>query len=110
MTVEIAVLISVVSVSFSIFFGLKSSKRTDAKDIEERARERAELNLKLDFISQNMQDIKEQISSLVKDVHNHGQRITKIEEGVKRNDSSLERLHKRVDELEDRVGGKKCRD
>ena len=51
MSIEITVLISAVSVAFAIFFGLKNNKRADAKEIEEKTRDRAELNLKLDFIS-----------------------------------------------------------
>ena len=35
MTIEVALLISFVSVAFSVYFGLKNSKRTDTKDIEE---------------------------------------------------------------------------
>ena len=38
MTVEItlAVLVSIASLSFSVYMGLKNSKRTDSKDIAER--------------------------------------------------------------------------
>lgn len=41
MTIEIstAIIISVVSVAFSIFFGLKNNKRSDTKDIEERVKQ-----------------------------------------------------------------------
>lgn len=40
MTIEVstAIIISVLSLGFSVFMGLKSNKRTDAKDIEERER------------------------------------------------------------------------
>ena len=43
MTIEIALLISIVSVAFSIFFGIKNSKRTDTKDIEERVKENTKI-------------------------------------------------------------------
>lgn len=105
MTLEIstAIIISVISLSFSVYMGLKGNKRTDTKDIEERTRERTELNVKLDFISSNMQDIKEQISSLVKDVQKHGDRLTKVEEMVKGNDEDLKRLRDRMDNMENRL-------
>ena len=48
MTIEVALLVSVVSVSFAIFFGLKSNKRADIKDIEERVKENTRINMKLD--------------------------------------------------------------
>lgn len=102
MTIEVALLISFLSVAFSIFFGLKNSKRNDTKDVEERTRERTELNVKLDFISSNMQDIKEQISSLVKDVQNHGVKIAELEQSTRSAHHRLDTLEKRVDEKEDK--------
>lgn len=103
MTIEVALLISIVSVAFSIFFGLKSSKRSDTKDVEARASERAEINIKLNHIASTTQEIKDQISSLVRDVQKHGDRITKVEEGVKRNDEAMRRIHERIDNVEDRL-------
>lgn len=103
MTVELALVISVVSVAFSIFFGLKNNKRSDTKDIEERVKENTRINMKLDNISSSTQEIKEQISSLVRDVQKHGDRLVKVEEGVKRHDEALKRLHDRVDNVEDRL-------
>lgn len=98
MTIEIsaAIVISVLSLSFSIYMGLKGNKRTDTKDIEERTKERTELNVKLDFIASNMQDIKEQISSLVKDVQNHGVKIAELEQ-------STRSAHHRLDGIEQRL-------
>ena len=46
MTIEIALLISIVSVAFSIFFGIKNSRRADTKDIEERVKENTRINVK----------------------------------------------------------------
>lgn len=103
MTVELALVISIVSVAFSVFFGLKNNKRSDTKEIEERVKENTRINMKLDNISSSTQDIKEQISSLVRDVQKHGDRLVKVEEGVKRNDEALKRLHDRVDNVEDRM-------
>lgn len=103
MTVEVAFLISALSVAFSIFFGLKNNKRTDAKDIEERTRERTELNCKLDMINSSTQEIKEQIASLVRDVQKHGDRITQIEGNMKHTMDYLEKLHVRITSMEERV-------
>ena len=98
MTIEVsaAIIISVISLSFSVYMGLKGNKRTDTKDIEERTKERTELNVKLDYISSNMQDIKIQISSLVEKVDSHGERLTRIE-------SSLGTAWKRIDEIMERL-------
>ena len=52
MTIQVsaAIIISVLSLSFSVFMGLKSDKRTDTKDIEERVKENTRINMKLDTI------------------------------------------------------------
>lgn len=99
MSIEITVLISAVSVAFAIFFGLKNNKRADTKEIEERTRDRAELNLKLDFISKQTNEIKEQISSLVKEVQNHGEKIAELQQSTKS-------AHHRIDTIEQRLNEK----
>lgn len=103
MTVELALIISIVSVAFSVYFGLKNSRHTDTKDIEERVKDRAELNIKLDFISRSTNEIKEQISSLMKEVQAHGDRLIKVEESCKQ-------AHHRLDSLERKVSSEEVRD
>ena len=104
MTIEVstAIVISIISLLFSAYMGIKGNKRTDTKDIEERTKERTELNVKLDYISSNMQDIKEQISSLVKDVQNHGVKIAELEQSTKSAHHRLDSLEKKIDEKEDK--------
>lgn len=103
MNIEVAVVVSIVSLSFSIYMGLRGNRRTDTKDIEERTKERTELNVKLDFISKSTNDIKDQIASLVRDVQKHGDRLTQIEGTVKHTTDYLEKLHSRITSLEERV-------
>lgn len=105
MTLEVstAILISVISLSFSVYMGLKSNKRTDTKDIEARAGERAEINVKLNHIASVTQEIKDQISSLVRDVQRHGDRITKVEESAKSAHHRLDTLEERFNEREERI-------
>ena len=85
MTIEVstAIIISVLSLGFSVFMGLKSNKRTDAKDIEERVKENTRINMKLDAISNNTTDIKNEVSEMRKEINSHDSRIVKVEESVK---------------------------
>lgn len=83
MTIEAALLISVLSVAFSIFFGLKSSKRADSDAVENKARESATVNVKLDEIGKNVQDIKYDISATKKEVQQLSDRIIVVEQSVK---------------------------
>lgn len=98
MTIEIALLISIISVSFSIFFGLKNNRRTDTKDIEERVKENTRINVKLDNIGQTTQEIKTEVSSMREDIKSHNDRLIKLEESCKQ-------AHHRIDGLENRING-----
>lgn len=103
----IAAVISAVSLLSMIYFNFKSGKRTETKDteeytkerieeIKERTKENAMISGKLDLINLSNQEIKEQISSLVKKVDAHGDRLTKVEE-------SLVTAWKRIDEIIEKI-------
>ena len=98
MTIEVstAIIISVLSLGFSVFMGLKSNKRTDTKDIEERVKENTRINMKLDAISNNTTDIKNEVSEMRKKINSHDSRIVKGEESVKS-------FHHRLDGIEERL-------
>lgn len=98
MTIEVALLISIVSVAFSIFFGVKNNRRTDTKDIEERVKENTRINVKLDNIGQTTQEIKTEVSSMREDIKSHNDRLIKLEESCKQ-------AHHRIDGLEHRING-----
>lgn len=98
MTIQVsaAIIISVLSLGFSVFMGLKSDKRTDTKDIEERVKENTRINMKLDAISTNTTDIKNEVLEMRKEINSHDGRIVKVEESVKS-------AHHRLDGLEERL-------
>ena len=98
MTIEVstAIIISVLSLGFSVFMGLKSNKRTDTKDIEERVKENTRINMKLDAISNNTTDIKNEVSEMRKEINSHDSRIVEVEESVKS-------FHHRLDGIEERL-------
>ena len=100
MTIEVstAIIISVVSVAFSIFFGLKNNKRSDTKDIEERVRQNTQINMKLDNISSLSEDIKNELSQMKDKIDSQNGRIIKLEDSVKS-------AHHRLDTLESRMNG-----
>lgn len=92
----IAILISIVSVVFSIFFGMKNNKRTDTKDIEERVKQNTKINMKLDNINLTTQDIKSQLSSVRSDIQKHNDKLIVL-------DQSCKQAHKRIDEIASRL-------
>ena len=99
----VAIIISIISVTFSIFFGIvslvlniKNNRRTDNSDLEDRVRENTRINMKLDAISSNTKDIKDEVVEMRKELNSHDNRIIKVEESVKT-------AHHRIDGLEARL-------
>lgn len=97
MTVEVALVLSAVSVCFSVYMGLKNSKHTDTKDIEERVRNNTTINIKLDEISKAVQEIRNENVGLNAIIKDHNDRIIKCEESTKS-------AHHRLDMIEQREG------
>lgn len=97
MTIEITLLISIVSVSAALFFGLKSAKKADISDIEERAKKNAEINFKLERLLSITSSMQEEMKSM-------GSRITSDEKATEMLNLRYEELERRVSTLE--KGGK----
>ena len=98
----IAVIISIISVAFSVFFGLftlglnlKNNKKSDNAELTERVKENTRINMKLDTISSNTTEIKNEVTEMRKELNSHDNRIIKVEESVKS-------AHHRIDGLEAR--------
>ena len=99
MATWIAILISGITGSFAIFFGLKGYRRNDIKDIEERAARDAKINYKLDMIIDDNKLFKQEMVESNKRVDDIDRRVVKVEESTKS-------AHKRLDRIE----GKESRD
>lgn len=110
----IGVIISAISVCAVIYFNSKNSKHTNEKDteaqtkerieeIKERTKENAVISGKLDLINSSNQEIKEQISTLVKKVDSHGDRITKVEESLKQVWHEIKDVKEELDKKEDKA-------
>ena len=102
-SMPIAVIISIISVAFSVFFGLftlgfnlKNNKKSDNAELTERVKENTRINMKLDTISGNTADIKNEVIEMRKELNSHDNRIIKVEESVKS-------AHHRIDGLETRL-------
>lgn len=83
MTMELALLISIVSTAFAVFFGLKNTKRADTSDAEKKAVESATINVKLDTIAGDVRDIKYDMTAVKKDVQGLTERMIIVEQSTK---------------------------
>lgn len=93
MTIEVALVISIISVSFSVYFGLKNSKKSDRQEIGERVAWNTKVEMKLDSIGSSVNEIKNEITSIGNKVDTLTERMAKVE-------ASSKQAHKRIDDIE----------
>lgn len=96
MSIELALLLSVISVSCSVYFGFKNNKKTDEKEVAERVKQDTRINMKLDAIAGTTNEVKGEISSMREELKTHNDKIIRVEE-------KASSAHKRIDGLEKRL-------
>lgn len=89
MTIELTILVSVVSVSAALFFGIKSAKKSDMNDVEERAKKNAEITVRLEQLIQMTSGMQEDMKALASKFNGF--------------EKTTERLSYRVEELDRRI-------
>lgn len=92
MITVVALIVSVLSLCFSVYMGLRSNKKADNKEIEQRIARETRTDMKLDEISADVKEVKETVKNIQNDVKDHEGRIVKLE-------ASYKAEHKRLDEL-----------
>lgn len=93
MTIEVAFLISVVSVCFSIFSGIVTMRRNKSADDKIEATQLTSVIVKLENIDMGVTEIKSEMKSVKEDTKNNSERLTRLEESAKS-------AHKRLDAIE----------
>ena len=94
--VELSVLLSLVSVAFAVFVGIINLKRNKSLDDKKEATETTAVIVKLENISNDIKDIKNELRSVRQEVRELNDRTIIAEQAVKS-------LHKRVDMHEERL-------
>jgi predicted nucleic acid-binding Zn-ribbon protein len=93
MTVEVAVLISGVSVAFGIYAGVANLKRNQKSDDKKDAAEMTTVIVKLENIGNGIAEIKSEMTNVKNDIKEDRERIIRVEESAKQ-------AHKRLDSIE----------
>ena len=83
MTVEIGVVISVISLIISIVVGVSGMKRNARNDDKKDASELTTVIVKLENIGNDIKDIKTDLRDMKLDIQNHAEKIVKLEQQVK---------------------------
>ena len=93
MTIEVALLISGVSVAFGIFAGISNLRRNQKLDDKRDATEMTTVIVKLENIGIGISEIKNEMTNVKNDIKESRERLIKVEE-------SANQAHKRIDALE----------
>lgn len=90
MTVELALVISIVSVGFGLLSGILNLRRNQKTDDKNEATQLTMVIVKLEGISMGVSEIKNKMSSIESETKENRERIIKVEESTKQ-------AHRRID-------------
>ena len=93
MTIEVALLISGVSVAFGVYSGIKNLKRNEKAEVKQDASEMTTVIVKLENICTGIAEIKTEMNNVKNDIKEDRERIIRVEESAKQ-------AHKRLDTCE----------
>lgn len=96
MTIEVALVISALSLIFAVYSGVNSLKRTAKNDDKRDASELTTVIVKLETISNGITEIKSEMGNVKLDVKDLRDRIIVAEQSCKQ-------AHKRLDSFENRL-------
>lgn len=99
MTIEVALLLSIVSVCFSIFTGIKNLRRNDGQDMQTQTAMLTRMEVKIDILNNSVEEIKEELKEHRKELGEHSERLAKVE-------ASAKQAHKRLDDFEEMIKSK----
>ena len=105
MSIELTVLISVVSVSFAIFFGLKSARRADKADDQKETADMTTVAVRLETIRDGVNEIKSEMKSLRDELKSLRDEVRDVREQAAKTQESLKSAWNRINELARRGGG-----
>ena len=83
MTIEVALLISGVSLAFAIYQGINNLKRNKAVDDKKEASEMTTVIVKLENIGKDISEIKNDMRNIRNDVKNNSEKIIRLDESLK---------------------------
>ena len=92
MTIEVALLISGISVAFGIYAGVVNLKRNEKADTKADTAEMTTVIVKLENIGNGITEIKNEMINVKNDIKEDRERIIRVEESAKQ-------AHKRIDEI-----------
>ena len=84
------IIISVVSVAFAVYMGVRGNRKADVKEVEARIRSETRTDTKLDELISTSRDTRDSIKALGEEINSHNNRLITVEERL---DSTVNRLN-----------------
>lgn len=97
MATIITIIIAALSLSLSTYVAVRNNRKSDDKDIADKVARDTKINCKLDEISNDVKDIKFDISATKNKVEDIDKRLVIVEQSAKS-------AHHRIDRLEGKEG------
>ena len=92
MTMEVALVISGISLAFGLYQGVSNLKRAEKHENKSEATQITAVIVKLETIGEGVNEIKADMRNIKNDIYEIRERLTKVEESAKS-------AHHRVDEM-----------
>jgi peptidoglycan hydrolase CwlO-like protein len=92
MTIEIALLVSIVSVAFGVYSGMKNLSRNNRRDTVDETSQMTTVMVKLENIADGIHEIKSDVRGMKSEMNSLRERLTIVEQAVKS-------AHKRLDDM-----------
>lgn len=83
MTVEIALVISAISLGFAIYSGVQNLKRNNKQDAKSDSAQLTTVIVKLENIGNDINEIKTDLRDVKDDIRNHSDRLVRLEQQMK---------------------------
>ena len=90
--------VSIISVAFAVYMGLRGNRKADNEDREARIRSETRMDEKLNDVLAATKDTRDSVKEMQRDMKDHNDRIIAAE-------SSIKSLTHRVDTIESRLNG-----
>ena len=90
--------VSIISVAFAVYMGLRGNRKADNEDREQRIRSETRMDEKLNDVLSATKDTRDSVKEMQRDMKDHNDRIIAAE-------SSIKSLTHRVDTIEGRLNG-----
>ena len=84
------ILISVCSVAFAVYMGVRGNRKADVKEVEARIRSETRTDTKLDELISTSRDTRDSIRALSDEINSHNNRLITVEERL---ESAISRIN-----------------